>query len=266
MNGFVNYKGYNASRGPSASIWASCPWSAIVNADVAGTYLWDDFDVGGLMTAPTTIAALGGGRPWSGFSSTGSQVTYDDSSGIVLAETTEDEATNIFQEQHPFNISRSHKSLWLESRIKLSHTATTENSWFVGLMDTTATTAAVPLTATGALADVNLVGFHKPEANTTAYDTSYKANTVTAVEVNSDVGAITAATYFKVGFKYDADTYKLSFYIDGVKQATEKTIPSAAGTDFPNDVALGAVVALAVGAGASDNTLTCDWFRAAQLL
>jgi hypothetical protein len=136
-------------------------------------------------------------------------------------------------------------------------------------MDTTATTATVPLTAAGAIADVNFVGFHKPEANTTAFDTTYKANTVTAVEVNSDVGTLADATYIKVGMRYTSGPlFRLYFYIDGIEQDGYKTLPldSDAGTDFPNDIALGLVAGLAVGAGASDNTLSLDWWRAAQLI
>jgi hypothetical protein len=122
------------------------------------------------------------------------------------------------------------------------------------------------LTATGALADVNLVGFHKPEANTTAYDTSYKSNGNAIVEVNSDVGTIVDATYFKVGMKMKYDDHVLRFYTNGVQHPTTKTIIDALGTTFPSDVGLGLVAALGVGAAASDNTLTLDWWRICQLL
>lgn len=84
--------------------------------------------------------------------------------------------------------------------------------------------AAVPVTATGTIADVNFVGFHHPEANTSAFDASYKANGVTAVEVNSDIGTLVAGTYVKLGMKYDSATLKLAFYVDGVKQASTKTL------------------------------------------
>jgi len=265
MTNVVQYRGDTTNRGNSATIWYDCPWLEIFSGTVDGTLLYDNFDTGGLITAPTTIAALGGGVPWSGFSSGASQVTHDDASGIVLAETTVNEATNIFQNQHPFFISSTSGGLWFEARIKLSHTATTENSWFVGLMDTTTTTATVPLTATGALADANLIGFHKPEANTTAFDASHKADGQTVVEDNSDIGTIVAATYFKVGFKHNADTDLVSYYVDGVEQAN--TVSSATATTFPNAAgdALGVVIALAVGAAESDNTLTCDWIRVAHV-
>lgn len=255
----------NTTRGMSPNIWATCPLANILDGSVDGIHFFDDFTDGGIITSPTTQAALVG-KSWSGFGSAGSTITYDDAAGggIVLSETTDNEGVVLSQEPHPFVISNVSGNLWMEARIKLLLTATTENSWCVGLMDTTACTATVPLTAAGAIADVNFVGFHKPEANTTAYDTSYKADGVTLVEVNSDVGAITAATYFKVGMTKINNV--LSFYIDGVACASTKSITGALGTDFPSDVALGPVIAMAVGAAASDNTLTCDWYRIAQLM
>ena len=131
-------------------------------------------------------------------------------------------------------------------------------------MDSTACSEVVPLTAASALADVNLVGFHKPEENSTAFDTSYKANGVAIVEVNADVGTLAAATYIKLGMKFDSASNILSFYINGAKQAATKTIPAAAGTDFPNDVALKFVATQLAEDGVA-YTFTCDWIRIAQI-
>lgn len=262
MTNLVRHRSDNSSRGPSAGLWADCPWDSIKAG--AGAWVDEDFDKLGLITAPTTIAALMG-LGWSGFSSTGSQITHDDASGIKLAETTDDEGTSIFLEAHPFQLSLSHGSFWFESRFKTLLTATTENRFFIGLMDTTAVTAAVPLTATGALADVNLVGFHYPDADTTTFDFSYKADGVAAVVVNDGLASITADTYVKAGFKFDARKRVISSYINGVKQANTKVMPSAAGTDFPNHVALGVVAAMSCGAAANDNVVTIDWIRAGQL-
>ena len=270
MGPFVSHKGnfsstLNTNRLHSGNVWCEAPIDAIQSGFRNGYYFFDDFGSGGIITAPTTQAALVG-NGWSGFSSSAAQISYDDSEdgGIVLAETTDNEGTVINQEPHPFVISNVSGNFCFEARIKLSHTATTENSWVAGLMDTTAVTATVPLTAAGAIADVNFVGFHKPEANTTAFDASYKANGVTLVEVNSDVGAITAATYFKVGMKKLATDNILRFYVDGLQLASTKTITGALGTDFPSDIGLGIVLGLAVGAAASDNTMTIDWVGAAK--
>jgi hypothetical protein len=280
MSNLVRYRkgSSDTTSMPSNRIWANCPWDTIVAGD--GAWLWDDFDKGGLLTAPTTIAALVG-NGWSGFSSSASQVSFDDASGIKLEETTVDETTAIFQEQHPFQISRSHGDLWFEARIKSLLVATTEIGFFAGLMDTTAVTATVPLTAATALADVNLVGFYRQDAETTAFDFSYKSDGVTAVTVNDGTATIAADTYVKVGFYFDSQAYTITSFINGVKQATRAGVntgtPAAAngytissgGTvtatgGFPNDIAMGVVFAMQVGAGASDNDFIIDWVKVAQ--
>jgi hypothetical protein len=267
-------KSANTDRGPTPAVWADCPVLELLENPGLGTYDFEDFCRGGLITAPTTEAALVG-LNISGFSSTASQIaflntvytnTVQDAGRVTLFETTDNEATSIRSASVPYRMSAGFGKLWFEARIKVASVATLENSFFVGLMEDTALTVAVPITTTSTLADKNLVGFFKPEANTTTYNTSYKADGVTAVNVNTGVGALVADTYVKLGFKFDPnDSNKLRFYIDGVEQANTKTIPSNTGTDFPADVALGWVIAMAVGSAASDNTLTCDWIRVAQL-
>ena len=79
--------------------------------------------------------------------------------------------------------------------------------------------ATVPLTATSALANLNMVGFHKPEANTTAFDCSFNINDPGIEEVLSDVGVLVAGEYVKLGMKFDTSNNVLSFYINGAVQA-----------------------------------------------
>ena len=64
--------------------------------------------------------------------------------------------------------------------------------------------------------------------------------------------------------RFDISDNSLSFYINGAKQAATKTIPSAAGTDFPNDVALKFVATQLAEDGVA-YTFTCDWIRIAQM-
>jgi len=278
MTNVTQYKDpTDTTRGPSPVIWADCPWSEIFNQvgqGQGGYQFFDDFLHGGITPTITTAIDLTGGSGYSAFGSAGATMTYDDVAGgaIVLTEATADESLTLYTENHPYRISQDAGKLWFEARIKCSGIVTNANSFFVGLMDTTTPTDAVPLTATGALADMNLVGFHAPEANTSAFDASYKADGVTAVEVNSDIGTLVADTYVKLGMVYDptpsttGTKAQLVFYVDGAKQASVATIPDATGTDFPADIGLGLGIALAVGAGAETDTLTMDWWRVAQLV
>jgi hypothetical protein len=214
-----------------------------------------------------TITTRIGANGWNMFGSSGATITFSNAldGGWIFSETTDDEGVNIAKENHPFRISANAGPLWFEWRGKLSTVTTLEHSIFVGLMDSTATTAIVPITAAHIIADINCVGFHRTEADTTTIDCSYKADGVTAVVVNNNVGTFAADTYIKLGMYFGgAQNPVLTYYINGSPQASTKTVPNATGTDFPADIGLGLVVAHLVGSGASDNTMTNSWVKCYQ--
>lgn len=246
-----------------SEFWDDCPIEAIRNDPGKGFMIGDNFVDFGLSPDITTIVSANG--RYLLFGDAGATITPDAAlgGGIVLTEATNNEAVSITTKQTPFQIIVTGGSVWFEARIKTNTITGDKQAWFLGLMDATPQTSAVPLTATGTLADINLVGFHHPEGNTSAIDTSYKADGVTAVEVNSDIGTLVAGTYVKLGFRFDTYSNQLTFYINGSAQAVRKTIPSAAGTDFPNDVLLAPVLGQVLAAAAS-YTLTMDWWKCAQ--
>ena len=256
-------------RAKSPAIWGDCPVLSILDGSVAGMILDDDFCQGGLLTSPSTSAALVG-MPYSGFGSSGATVTYSDEigGGITLSETTDNEAASIFSLSHCFQLGLTKGPFWFEARIKPSLTATTEQGMFIGLHDSTAKSVTVPLgAAAGAMSDANYVGFHKLDTDLTSIKTVYKANTVTGVTLETCTSALTLATYVKLGFKKDAEGL-LSFYIDGLKQGTTYQILEDApvlDTAFPCDVTMAPILAIMLGAAASDNTMIMDWWRCVQL-
>lgn len=253
-----------AGTGLSA-FWSDCPLSAIMHDPGAGYMISDGFEDVGLSGTITTIISSAGIGRYLVFGSAGATITPDAAlgGGIVITEATDNESVSITTKQSPFQITSGAGSLWFEARVKTSTITTAEQAWIVGLMDNTAQTATVPITATGAIADINMVGFHHPEANTTAFDASYKADGVTAVEVNSNIGTLVAGTYVKLGMKFDTTTNLLSFYVNGVQQATSKLIPNATGTDFPADSLLSPVIAMTLANSAAE-TLTMDWWKIVQ--
>ena len=257
-----NLGGGDTRRIPSPNIWGDCPILSILEGSIAGTMIIDDFERGFITPTITTLINVDG---YACFGSAGATITFDDQTGgaVVLTEATDDQSVSMTCEQHPFWLNSSKGDLWFEARIKAS-TVAANHAFALGLMDTTALAAAVPVTADGAIADVNFVGFHRPEANTTKFDTSYKADGVTAVEVNSDLGTLAANTYIKLGMKFTSTDNKLAFYVNGIKQASTKTLGAAAGTDFPDDIGLAPVIGQTLGASAS-KTLTMDWWRVVQL-
>jgi len=263
----ANMRGGKAALDAGAGLsafWEDCPMTAIKNDPGLGYYIEDDFVDMGLSPTITTIIS-GQGR-YLLFGGAGATITPDAAlgGGAKLLLTDNDQAVSITTKQTPFQITSGAGSLWFEAKIKTSTITTAEQAWICGLMDSTPQTAIVPLTAGGAIADLNIVGFHHPEANTTAFDASYKANAVAIVEVNSDIGTLKAGTYVKLGFKFDTLNNVLSFYVDGVLQTTGKTIPDNTGTDFPADVLLAPVIG-ALAATDDEETLTMDWWKCFQL-
>lgn len=253
-------------RGPSPNIWGDCEIESIRNGRIDGIIFEDDFAQGGKITSPTASAALVG-KSYSGFGSAGSTITYSDEigGGVTLSETTDDEGASIFGLSHCFQVGLTKGPLWFEARVKPSHTATTEQGMFLGLHDSTAKSITVPLgAAAGALADHNLVGFHKLDTDLTSIKTVYNSDGLGAVvTVQTATSALTAATYVKLGFKKDANGL-LTFYIDNLKQTGTFQILNDLGTGFPGDVTMAPILAMILGAAASDNTIIMDWWRCVQ--
>ena len=253
----------DTSRGPSPSIWADCPALEIMAGIKDGYHSFDDF-LSGPRVAASSEADRGNYR---GFASTGGYVGDGDGIGGTLTclSDGDDEGASFRTATAPFQISNSHGKLWFEARVKSSTITDTKHGIFVGLMDNSTLTATVPIAAAGTLADVNLVGFHRLEGDGDYFDSVYKADGVTQVTLQSDAVLIAADTWVKLGFVYSPRTKKLLFYANGVKLATEYTMPAAAGTDFPNDVRLGFCIAMLNNTGTTPGAADIDWWRCAQL-
>ena len=261
----------DTSRAYSPGIWGDCPTMSIRDGSIAGMVFEDDFDTGGLITSPTASAALAG-LPYSGFGSTGSSHTYASELGgaiQLLSDGTDNDGTSIFPLQTSFQCALTKGPLWFEARIKVSNIVATGVNFFVGLCDNTAKTAVVPLTATdGALADLNCVGFRKPESELGSVLTCYKADGETAVDVQTITSAIAAATYVKLGFKKDSDGL-LTFYINNLPQSSTFQLiddtAAASNSVFPADAIMGPCAALEVGAVTGNQTLIMDWWKCVQV-
>jgi hypothetical protein len=259
-------KGSASGAGLSPAIWDDCPLLGVMCDPTIGYGISDDFvDVGLSGTITTIISSAGLGR-YLIFGGASATIAPDNAlgGGVTLTLTDNNQGISLITKQNPFQITSGAGNLWFEARVKFSTITTNEQGWFVGLSSIITQSATVPLTATSALADVNLVGFHKPEANTTAFDASYKADGIDAVKVNSDIGTLVVGTYVKLGMKFDTSNNQLVFYVNGVKQTTAKTIPNATGTDFPADVLMAPTIALMA---ATDDTeyATMDWWKCVQL-
>lgn len=279
MTSYTQYRDpSDTTSGFSPAIWADCPTAEIAHGGLGYDFL-DDFLDGQITGTITTAAAQATiGRGYNVFGSTGSTHTFTNQAGgeFALAETTDNESASMNTEQHPFSITANAGKLWFEARIKLALTAASENAWYCGFMDGATLLVGLPLATTGLpIATQNFVGFHGPDANSTAFDFIHQSNGNSLVEMSSDIGVLANDTYVKVGFVFDptpsttGTANQIVGYVNGAKQADGTnhpfTVPDNTGTAFPADVRFGLCLALIVGATAGDNILTIDWWRAAQL-
>ena len=254
----------DTSRGPSQSIWADCPLLEIINGVTDGVIHFDEFQCGPRVAAGAEAAA----GLYRGFASTGGLVQDGGEIGgtLDLSSDGDDEGASFRTSCSPFQIKRSLGKLWFEARVKTSTISDTKHGIFVGLMADNALTATVPITAAGAIADVNIVGFHRLEGDGDQFDTIYKADGVTQVTVGSDAAVIVADTWVKLGMVFDPSNNVLSFFRNGVKLANSYTVVAAAGTDFPNDVRLGFVMAILNATASTPGSSEIDWVKIAQVL
>lgn len=277
----VTWEGTDTNQNQrSSSIWGRCPWDSLRSKKVGGVAFYEDFS-SFQITPATTEGNWAANNGWSQFSSTGGTITAPalsaatkaglPSNGITIGSDDDNEGVGIRTLSVPFALNRANQRFWFEVCLKKSTIANTTFELFAGLMENTALTAAIPITTTAAtLADKNLVGFYSTETVGASADTTYKADGVTAVTVGSAEVTFVAATFTKLGMKYEpsgdrAGSYTLSFYQDGVRLSSTKQIPDSSGTDFPTDVGLGICIATRNAAGSSPGTATIKWVAAAQL-
>lgn len=273
----------DTTRRYSARLWGNFPFNDIVEgfrpgyarhyeftnlrdaADVgaADAYWADGFNVFGSTGAPVAeLAAQGGGAT---FGSDG-----------------DNEGASIRMAGAPFQLDRDKGDLIWEVCLQTSTVADTKHGFLVGLSANVAMTATDPITAAGAVADRNVVAFHRLEGDGDQLDVIYKADGVTQVNVATDIldgttiqggelpSALVAATDIKLGMRYfpsghRAGDCRLAFYVNGIELPETKEIPTGDGTDFPNDVRLGWFFALLNATASSPGTTTLKWLRVAQL-
>ena len=261
------YSGYSGApgSGDTTSLPSQNLWAQVDAAEHPGLWneTFEDFHNLPFTTLPTTEAAW---PPYyKMFSSSGATFSAVDAEGgqRAMVEATDNEGISWGMASFPYKIIQNHGELVLECRFKRANITATFG-FFIGLIESAALSATVPIAADGTLADQNLVGFFQPEGDPDGVDTVYKANGVTAVTVQSDAIVLVADTFTKMGMTFNrgGDNF-LRFYENGVEKTSTKFIPSAAGTDFPNDVRMGAVIALLNGATAAMSG-TIDWIRVAQ--
>lgn len=257
------------SRLRSENVWHRAPRFEDIDAGtVNGAYFNYDFVQAPVLVTPTITTQALYGQGLKAFGSSGGtlvNLAAADGGELVFTEATDNEGVSIASIALPFKIIRTYGSFWFEVRLKTSTVTDSQQGFFAGLVEQQTLSATVPIAAAGTLADANFVGFHRLEGDGDQIDTVYKSNGNTQVSAADQLHtALVADTYTKLGMQYDHRDYSFKFFQNNIQLATSYTIPSAAGTDFPNDVFMGICVAMLL-ATSSSLTLTLDWIKACQV-
>lgn len=261
----ANYGGLNTNVGKSPGLWGDCKWPEI---EESGIYTHIDFRNFKLSTNVNASIAY-----WDQgclvFGSAGAPISAVDAQngGITIGSDGDNEGLSIQQVCFPFQIGRTYKRLWYEARVNFSTIGDNQFGAFIGLGESMTLSATVPIAAAGTIADQNLVGWHRLEGTGNNVNFIYKANGVTQVTVKTSgvSGGLTAASWIKLGFKWDQADSKGAFlltpYVNGVRVGTTAglagyTMASADGTDFPNDVRMSPLIALLNATGTTPGTMS----------
>ena len=264
------YSGYSGApgTGDTTALPSQNLWGPVDAAERPGMWMnvFEDF-----VNYDATEAAIPTTEdPFLGnfvFSSTGGLFTKVDAEGGVrtLGSDGDNEGSSVRSGTYPFKIIQNVGELVFECRCKSSTITDNKHGILLGLIEDVAFTAILPIAADGTIADKNLVGFHRLEGDGDKFDTVYKADGVTAVTVQADAVTIAADTYVKLGMTFNRGGDNiLRFYANGLELTSNKFIPSAAGTDFPNDIRLGWFFAVLNATGTTPGDAQIDWIRVAQ--
>lgn len=264
MAGIVMF-GKNTNLGPSPGLWGLAPRDIMYDPAVAYGCSKEFVNLPILVDGAEAVIAESG--QWKGFGSAGAAAA----SGRVMTEAGgyyklgsdgANEGASISREITQFQLTRDAEEFFFEASLQVTAITTLDIGFFVGLMDSTAASAIIPIETGGDIANVNLVGFAYPKDDTTTFDTVYRADGVDEVDLGDGVGTIAAGTYLKLGMHLKKAV--LRFFVDGLPLTDTKTVPNATGTDFPADVFLRPIIAMLHGSGYSGH-VRARWLHAYQL-
>jgi hypothetical protein len=222
-----------------------------------GYLVFDDF-----VQVPTLVTNVANGAAQVGsyntFLSDGSRIfgTAEAGGAAFLDSSDGNEAAVLSNGGTPFNLATGQKKMWFEARVKVGTISNNKNGVFVGLFSDTAPSATVPITAAGAMAADDFVGFHRVEGDGDKFDLVHGDGT--ASTLTADAITLVADTYVKVGMVFEADV--ITFYENGVSKGTL----AVGATQYPDSETLGPMIAI-LGAATEATGVTIDWWRCAQL-
>lgn len=161
------------------------------------------------------------------------------------------------------NTAGANKFLAFESRVRFGQVSDATYNAFVGLTEEGCAATDSVFTDAGALADKDLIGFAVLEADGDALKFVYKKAGQTAQTVLTYGTALSAATWYKLGFVYDpneAPAKRIKIYVNNVEQSTYVTSTNIAAATFPNGEELTFTAGLK-NASTATKTFDLDWWN-----
>lgn len=261
----------NATRMPSAGLWATCPWNELNEGLYDGWTYWNDFTHGSYTQAANVAASAttindGGMCGFTGATAGGTiGPKLDSPYGVVDLLQTTDGETTCLQALGNKNIAgqvvfEAGKRVWAEWRVKIANVTANEHGVFWGFAEEGLASAAGVITAADAMVDKDYIGFHKLAGGTTAAKTIVNTaggggqTVVAAAEVT-----LAADTWTNLGIFCDGTT--IFFYQDGVRLATSVALSA---TNVPDGEEMAFYLALVVGSGGGDAVASIDWLKVAM--
>lgn len=242
-----------AGEGLSPAIWDDCPRLLMLTDPTAGHFVGDNFHV---------VLATAYGYELTGTNGTFAKVAaQQDGHGIISAPGADnDEAYLTFaNDAGGLILADAATDWWFEARLKINQIATAQGAFF-GLAEETAVAADFMTDNTMAMKVVDSIGFQIVQATDAAptWQSMMQLNGGARAAVNATLHTATT-DFVKFGMKSVAGT--VAFYVNGVADGTTTT---SAATNFPLDQVMSPTFARKAGSAAA-NTMTIDWWYAAQL-
>jgi hypothetical protein len=149
-----------------------------------------------------------------------------------------------------------------EIRLKKSLVSNNSLAFVAGLGKKGLVADALLADSTGALADVDFIGFQVLNAAGGTVNFVYRKTGQALQTAIAGVATMTADTFVKLGFVYEPraeSSKRIRVLVNGVESTTYVTGTNIAAATFPLAVALNPIVGALVGSGAAAATLDTDW-------
>lgn len=248
-----------ANVGLSPEIWWDCPIISMMSNPVVGVVDGDDF---------TRVQATGFPYLITGANGTFLAVpNVQHGQAILTATGADNDECFVTTNNNVAGLIKADasKKWWFEARVKVSQ-ITLAQGVFVGLAEETGVGADFMTDNTMAMKVLDSIGFQIVAATNIAAIWQTMHQLTGGARAAVQAAAATASTNFvKLGMKSTPNAAgtvaTVRFYVDGV--ALADTVLSSA-TNFPLDQVMQVTFATKCGQ-ATANTLTLDWWKAAQL-